>query len=145
MICADLYLNSVHRYSILPDCQRMTLELESFQSLILHLLKSLMIINLPGSNVKSGSMLSNITTSRSKNNMFPLIVISGENIQSLLHHDLIHGSFGSLTMLMTASTPVGSSVRQWNWYGTVVCLLIILLRTLTYFAGYLLPHLTHTT
>src|SRR6056300_1037120 len=130
---------------MVPDCQRIQLELESFQSLILHLLKSLMIMNLFGECVNRSSILSNITTSRSKNNMFPFTGISGANIHSLLHHDLIHGSLGNLITLMSASNSVGSSVKQWNWYGTVVCLLTMLFSTLTYFTGYLLPHLTQTT
>src|SRR6056300_132700 len=102
------------------------------------------MLNLPVCE-KSGSMLSNTTTSRSKNRMFPCKGISGANIHNLLHQDLIHGSLGSLITLMSGSRPLGSSVRQWNWYGTVVCLFTMLLSTLAYLEGYLLPHLTHTT
>src|SRR6056300_1024394 len=90
-------------------------------------------------------MLSSMTTSRSTKSRLPLTGISGANLHSLLHHDFIHGSLGNLITLMSASMPVGSSVRQWNWYDTVVCLLTMLFSTLTYLAGYLLPHFTHNT
>src|SRR6056300_1141195 len=99
---------------MVPDCHRIQLLLLSFQSLTLHLLKSLMMLNLPVC-VNNGSMLSNITTSRSKNSMLPFTGISGANIHSLLHHDFIQGSLGSGTTLISASSPVASSVRQWNW------------------------------
>src|SRR6056300_1264289 len=98
---------------MVPASQSIQLELDSFQSLTLHLLKCLIMLNLPGC-VNKGSMLSNMTTSRSKNNILPFSGISGANIHNLLHHDLIHGSLGNFITLMSASNPFESSVRQWN-------------------------------
>ncbi len=74
----------------------------------------------------------NITTSKSKYNTLPLIGRSGENIYSLLHQVLMPGCVGRAIVLISASNPCVFSVRQWNSNGTVMCLLHIFFRTLTY-------------
>ena len=129
----------------MPASQRIQLELDCCQSLTLHLLKSLMIMNRPELCVNSGSMLLCMMTSKSKNSMLPFKGKSGPNIHNLLHHVFIHGWSGNIIVLISGSRSVLSSVMQWNSKGTVVCLLTMLYSTFAYCEGYLLPHLTHTT
>lgn len=129
----------------MPASQRIQLELDCDQSLTLHRLKSLIIMNLPGLWLNKGSMLLCMITSRSKNKMLPFSGMSGLNIHNLLHHVFIHGCWGNRIIFISGLSPLGSSVMQWNSKVTVVCLLIMLYSTFAYCEVYLLPHLTHTT
>jgi len=138
-------MNLANTFACAPATNRIT---ELFPTLRSMCVQFLMMRNSP-SHSKNGSILSVMTTSRSRNRHAPERPLAGSNSCSFRHASvsglLGNGCAVSGRISMPRSMPRASSVIHANRCSLRQCRLTIRQRTLTYSAEYLCPHFMQTT